>query len=84
MNTAQIIIFIILGIIMIGSYFKLAYTIDTNKPIGYVYLFIYTLTTAIFFMIAILATQQVNELRTQVKNKCPEYEKIENVYKLKQ
>ena len=84
MNTPQIVIFIILGIMIGICYFKIAFSIDERKIKGLVYLFVYTLIIGILFMKALLSTLEVNDLEKQVKNKCPEYEKIENVYKLKQ
>ena len=84
MNTAQIIIFIILGLLISFAYFKIAYTIDNTKyKTGYSALFLMMLCITMLLIIAMVTTMEMNELRTQVKNKCPEYEKIENVYKLK-
>lgn len=38
---------------------------------------------AMLFLISVVVTSEMNYLRNISKGKCPEYEKIDNVYKLK-
>lgn len=85
MITAQIITLIILGILTIIAYFRAAYKIDyKNHPTGLLYVLLLTAIALLSLMIVCFQTQSINELNKQVQGKCPEYEKIENVYKIKE
>lgn len=83
MSTAQIIIFLILAILIVFCYFKIANNLVKDIEDGFLYLLLSEFLVFSLYLIAIVATNEVNELKTQIKSKCPEYEKVENVYKLK-
>lgn len=85
MTTGQIVILLIVGAIISISYFKIAYSIDENKyRKGFLYLFLMMMAIAILSLITVTETIENNDLKKQLKGKCPEYELIEKVYKLKQ
>ena len=82
MTTPQIIILSILGILAIIGFSGNLFTKKEEFRIGYSFLLLFT--TSLFALVALTMTTEREDLLKQVKNKCPEYEKIENVYKLKQ
>jgi hypothetical protein len=45
--------------------------------------FLLFLTCTYLFLIALVSTQEMNKWRNEAKGVCPEYELINNVYKLK-
>ena len=85
MSTGQIIIITILCILVIVSYFKIGYNIyNNNNNKGILWLALLTLICLFsLFLVGNLIFQKT-ELEKQLKQKCPQYEKVDNVYKLKQ
>ena len=81
MTTQQILLFSILGGLILFSIFVNALSKKQSTKMFSLFLLIYALS--LLLTIAIIQTLQVNELKKQINNKCPEYEIIENVYKLK-
>jgi hypothetical protein len=80
MTTAQIITITILSLIVFVAFI---YSIWTEKKeykdaISMILIFAFAMMT----LLACLTTSEMMELRKN-KSKCPEYEKIENVYRLK-
>lgn len=81
MTTTQIIMLGILAIIMIISYFGTALIkTDTKRMI---FIVIWAFASGFTLLIAILQTENTNELK-KLNGKCPEYERIDNLYKLKE
>jgi len=85
MTIDQTLIILLIGILIAIGYFTTGYNIDYKKSKNGV-LGLVLLTFLAYFSLAFLAIQTIqnNELNTKLKNKCPEYEKIENVYRLKE
>lgn len=84
MDVAQMVIIGIMIILIIISYFKIAYSLDREKfKTGLLFLALLTFVSCIAVTILIMVLETKNELEEKVKNKCPEYEEIHNVYKLK-
>ena len=84
MTTTQIIIFVILGILWIISYFKVGYRLDDNRKDAFGWFAVQTLIITLLFGISILLVTLNNQNRQKLKEKdCPEYQRIENVYILK-
>lgn len=80
MNIAQIIIYIIIGIVFIISYFGAALAKKETSKIGFIVLWIFT--SALTYVIAIIMT--VNYWNLYDKQKCPQYEKVQqDLYILK-
>ena len=85
MGTHELITLSALGLLWVVFYFLTGYAIDNkSNRHNMMKFFGFCMVNAFFIMIAIIQTAQVNELRQKVKNKCPELEKIENVYQIKQ
>jgi archaellum biogenesis protein FlaJ (TadC family) len=82
MTTTQIIIVSIPFIILIISILRLEIKNDKNSFDSFLFILSIYSIGFLFFIIYSL-TEDNNELRKQIKGKCPEYEKIENVYRLK-
>lgn len=80
MHTAQIIILTILSILITVSYFGTALAKSDKKRMSFIILWLFT--SAFTMIIAIIMTIQREDLLKE-KDKCPQYEKIENVYQLK-
>lgn len=81
MTQPQIIVFSIIAITSIISF--LINTLSKNEKTisnSAVVLFI---MIAMLFLMSVVVTSEMNYLRNISKGKCPEYEKIDNVYKLK-
>jgi hypothetical protein len=81
MNTAQIIVLTVLIIGIFIGYFNSMITKDESKKFAWG--FFQLIFTGFLFVIAFVMTEEREEALKQLKGKCPEYEKIENVYKLK-
>lgn len=83
MTAAQIIILSVLFLILSLStfyYFRKAQKHDCNvEDMGY---FLYVV--CLFFTFFILGITLIENNKLMKQMKCPEYEKVENVYKLKQ
>lgn len=80
--TAQIITLIVLAVIAIIAYVGVNYTKSESGRLGYSFLSLFIMSI-LFLIITVTLTENV-EMSSKLKNKCPEYEKVENVYKLKQ
>lgn len=82
MTTIQITIICVLVILAIISYFGLNFSKTENAKTGWAFLlmFLFLICT---FLLAIITIDN-NELKNRIKSKCPEYEKVKNVYKLKE
>lgn len=85
MHTDQLITLLILGLLVCIGYFGVAYKINYEKYklSGLLYLMLITSIAllSIFLLGSILHEKAI--LENQLKNKCPEYKKVENVYKIK-
>jgi len=79
------IILVLIGIILCFLFIKIAYLIDDkyyNR--GMSYLVAFFILTGLIFMSSVILIQINHDLNEKVKNKCPEYELIqEPIYKLK-
>lgn len=84
MTNSQIIIFSILGVLWVLSYFKLAYHLDDKKQNSTQWFLLFVMTNALFIVCLVTATLVMNDLQKQVEGKCPELEKVENIYKIKE
>lgn len=87
MTTFQIIIFSILSICSVIGFLGVGVCVEANQKEEnkkMVFLIILLTTTALFGLIAFTMTEQREHLLKKVNNKCPQYEKVENVYKLKE
>lgn len=82
MTVVQIVIYIILLILFLRGLWGIFNSDGDIKTFGYICLTI--MTFGMTFAAAIFMTIEVENLRKEVKSKCPEYEKLDNVYKLKQ
>ena len=86
MTTGQIILLAIMGILTVIFYLRGCYSIVyKTKPISGILsvaglMFISLISLAIF----IIVLEENTTLKKIAKEKCPEYEKIDNVYRLKQ
>ena len=81
MTTPQIIILIGISIIAIIAFYGVMIHDKYEKRIIYAYLSFFT--CGALFVIAIVSIAEMNKYYDVVKGKCPEYERIDNVYKLK-
>lgn len=82
MTLIQIIILTILIILLVWSNHLVAKELNHGK--SSVISFISSLMLqAMFVLFTIMGIIEMNQARDTIKGKCPEYEKIENVYKLK-
>jgi heme/copper-type cytochrome/quinol oxidase subunit 2 len=86
MTATQIITFIVLGILICVSYFVVSYSFYTktynSRFVHFVILWLFV--SGVLWTFCFIVTLEMNNLKKQVKEKCLEYEKIENVYRLKQ
>ncbi len=80
MTTTQIVILIILSLMMIVGYFGIGFSKSENKKL--IFAAIWLLSSGITMLFLILMTTN-NEKLLKERGKCPEYEKVENVYRLK-
>ena len=67
--------------VLIG-YIKTMLSKNDNGKLGWG--FFQMFFTSLFILIAVLMTEEREITLKQLKNKCPEYEKVEDVYKLKE
>ena len=82
MEKAQIIIFSILMILWCIGLYKTLYSLkEETKSLNSIMLWI--LPQIFFIMFTFVSFIVINDLNKKVEGKCPEYEKLENVYKLK-
>jgi len=85
MHNLQIIILLLAAIIVIACYIKVSFAIlKKNPPItGFGFTVIWLLTSLLIITFNFMSLNKIKELENKVKGKCPEYQKIENVYQLK-
>jgi hypothetical protein len=57
--------------------------LSENDEQKFLWGFIQLFFTALIALVAFIMTNEREKCLKQLKNKCPEYEKIENVYRLK-
>lgn len=82
MTTQQTLVLIIIGLIGLISIFSFTNTLFSKNETGkFLWSFVLIIMTMLIFVTLVM---QLNYLITKAKDKCPEYEKVENVYKLKQ
>ena len=81
MTTGQIIVLLIIGILSVIGFAGSVLSEDVNKRLEYNILLFFTVTC--LFLISILSTTASNQYYKEKQGKCPEYEKIDNVYRLK-
>lgn len=81
MTTAQTILLSVLALVMIISFISinLAKLDGTRTAFSVIWLFM----SAFLFGVALISTSEMNRLE-KLNGKCPEYERIDNVYKLKE
>jgi hypothetical protein len=82
MTTSQVIIFSILAVLAIVGFFGGIFSKSDSGKLLWNFLLFFV--AFIFAFLAIEMAVQRETLLEQVQGKCPEYEKIENVYKLKE
>jgi ABC-type nickel/cobalt efflux system permease component RcnA len=82
MTTAQIIVIIIISLVFITSLSVLSKS-ENEKTKDNAAFFIF-ISFGLITFIACLSLIEANNLLKIKKQKCPEYEKVENVYKLKE
>lgn len=82
MTTGQITILSIISLLAIFAFVGVVFfdREETKNACGIFQLFL----TVFCLMICTVLTVEVNRLHEKYKNGCPEYEKIENAYKIKQ
>jgi hypothetical protein len=85
MTIAQIITLIILGVLICIGYFGAAFKINYEKYglSGFLYVGLITAIGLLTLSILAITLDSKHDLEKQLKSKCPEYERIENVYILK-
>jgi ABC-type nickel/cobalt efflux system permease component RcnA len=82
MTTAQIIVIIIISLVFITSLSVLAKSENEKTKDNAAFLIL--ISFGLITLIACLSLIEANNLLKIKKQKCPEYEKVENVYKLKE
>ena len=81
MTTPQIIILVIISIIAIIAFYGVI--IHDKYETRMIYVFLLLFSCCFLFFIAIISITGMNKYYDVAKGKCPEYERIDNVYKLK-
>ena len=81
MTTPQITIITIISLLTLVAFIYSLWTENREHKNSMSFLIIFMFT--IMGLIAVLSTKEMMVLREN-KTKCPQYEKVENVYKLKQ
>lgn len=82
MTTDQIIMLILITIFAVIAFFGTSLSKNDDRRMNFIVLWL--LSTGIFFIICFVSLTEMNKCKEQSKGICPEYEKIENVYKLKE
>lgn len=82
MNNFQTIVISILSILFLISYFGTALTKKEDNRLGFIVLWLFT--SAITLMLTVIMTISNEQNYKKAQDVCPEYQKLENVYKLKQ
>lgn len=84
MNVSQWIYIVVMAGLCIYSFFKIANALNKENHLsGMLGLFIIMLISLTSLFLIIIVMEQNEKLERQSKGKCPEYQKIENVYILK-
>jgi phosphoglycerol transferase MdoB-like AlkP superfamily enzyme len=78
MKTILLIIAIVFAIVV---YFGTALSKNENKRMSFIVLWLFL--TGVLFFTCVILNSELNHYKSQAEGKCPEYERIENVYKLK-
>ena len=81
MTIAQTILLSILALIMVIGYFGTAFSKTDMRRVFFIV--IGAFASGFTLLIAMLQTEIVNDYK-KFNGKCPEYERIDNVYKLKE
>lgn len=85
MTTVQLIILILIALVIIKGYFGASLNLNEKKYLtGFIHVFVLTLMAGLCLLVAAIKTSEVNNLQKQLKDRCHQYEKVENVYKLKE
>jgi len=82
MTTSQIILLSILAILSLIGYFGAS--LSKNEGVKILYIILWAFITAVLFATIMVQFGIINKLEKEAKGKCPEYQKIENAYILKQ
>ncbi len=82
MNTETVTILSVIGLLAILAVACIIYS--ENKKLAFISAFFLFALVAVLISLVVVLTMQNAQLKGAVDGKCPEYEKIENVYKLKQ
>lgn len=82
MNNFQTITISILAILVLISYFGTALTKKDSNRLGFIVLWLFT--SAITLMLTIIMTISNEQNYKKAQGTCPEYQKLDNIYKLKQ
>lgn len=76
-------ILIIVCILFVVCYLKNGQCIDEKKPIGILYLGAMLFMFGLLFVISLVLIDQNDDLEKRAKGKCPEYEEVNGLYKVK-
>ena len=82
MNTGQIIMIVIFYLLAFIAFIKSGYS--KNENIKIIWSGVILLVCTLFTALTIETTTANNKLEKQVREKCPQYEKVDSVYRLKQ
>jgi len=82
MTTGQLVVIVILGVLVCVGYFGVGKNLNYNEKGLSGFLYLVLITMIALMSLALLAGTLDSKIK--LKDKCPEYEKIENVYKLKE
>ncbi len=75
---------IVMAIIVILCYFGIGYSLEKEKMgKGMLSLFVLTLVSSTLLFVCFILKDQNDILNKKVKNKCPEYEEVHKLYRLK-
>jgi len=82
MGEGQIVIISVLGLMLFTSLF-ISYSSEKfeYKPLSFL---LGMFSTMVLLVIVITTTMELNVLREKLENQCPQYERVENVYRLKE
>lgn len=86
METGQIIVLIVLTTLVFIVYFGAACKIDYERKgiSGLLYICLLTFIALLTLLLFGITLDIKADLEKKLKSKCPEYERIDNVYKLKE
>jgi len=81
MYNTQILILSIIGILWLLCFIKIVLSTDDKKS-TLEWIMFFSIVNSVVFAITIMLIVEMNELKEKVKGKCPELEKVENVYRI--